>query len=495
MKNTKSVGVDKISVFVLKACATEISQSIANLINRSLLSGKFPQQWKRSKIIPIHKSGDKSSPSNYRPISILPCVSKILERVVQRQVLEFLHENNILSAAQSGFRPRHSTSTTLLKVTDDWLHATDKKEYTGVVFVDLRKAFDIVNCDILIKKLNNIGISGTPCSWFKSYMSDRVSRTLINAELSFESVIECGVPQGSLLGPLLFIVYINDLVKCIKTCQVQLYADDTVLYFSHPSIDRIELALNSDLENMYYWMCQNKLSVNCQKTVCMLIGSNHMISKKNVLRVSLNDISIDQVHHVKYLGVLVDEKLNWNLHIDNMLKKIGQMVGFLGRLRRFLSESVLKLIYSSLILPYFDYGDVIYSAAFRKYTDRLQKLQNRAGRIILKIKPESHVSVLEMHNALNWQLLDKRRNHHSLVLMYKIMNNLTPEYLRNEFELRTHSYPSRIGAQIKLPKPRTNYLKRSFKYRNAKAYNTLPPHIKSSPSVNTFKSKIAELLQ
>ena len=174
-----------------------------------------------------------------------------------------------------------------------------------------------------------------------------------------------------------------------------------------------------------------------------------------------------------------------------MLKKIGQLVGFLGRLRRSLSESVLKLIYSSLILPYFDYGDVVYDSAFMKYTDRLQKLQNRAGRIILKIKPESHKSVSEMHNALNWQLLDKRRRDHSLVFMYKIMNNLSPTYLRNEFELISHTYPSRFGTKFKLPKPRTNYLKRSFKYKSAMAYNSLPPHIKSSPS--TFKSKIVEL--
>ena len=166
---------------------------------------------------------------------------------------------------------------------------------------------------------------------------------------------------------------------------------------------------------------------------------NH-VSKNNVLTVSLHNNPLNQVRKFKYLGLLCDENLQWNLHIESMLNRIGKMVGFLGRLRRSLSESVLKLVYKSIILPYFDYGDIIYSATYKKYTDKLQKLQNRAGRIILRIKPESHVSVAEMHNSLSWQHLEDRWRNHSLVIMYKIMNNLTPDYLRNEFELVNHSY-------------------------------------------------------
>ena len=491
LRNTKSVGLDSISVFVLKLCALEIAPSISYLINFSLKSGKFPTQWKSAKIIPIHKSGDKDIPSNYRPISILPCVSKILERVVQRQILAYLHKNNILSPAQSGFRPRHSTITTLIKVTNDWFQAIDNKEYTGAVFVDLKKAFDTVDCDTLIKKLNIIGINGLPSSWIRSYMTNRVCRTFVNSKLSSESSISCGVPQGSLLGPLLFIIYVNDLVECVESCKIQLYADDTVLYFSHSSINNIELALNSDLKNVYNWMCQNKLTVNCQKTECMLLGSKHMLSKENVLQITLHKSPLNQVRLFKYLGMICDENLNWNYHIENMLQKIGKMVGFLGRLRRSLSESILNTIYRSLILPLFDYGDVIYSSSFTKYTDKLQKLQNRAARIILKVKFEHHVSVPEMHNALHWQLLDERRHNHSLVFMYKILNDLTPTYLRNEFEYVPQHYSSRFGEILYLPKPRTDYLKRSFKYRCAKAYNVLPPATKSSSTVNAFKSRIS----
>ena len=490
LRNTKSVGLDGISVFVLKLCAHEITPSINYLINLSLKSGKFPKQWKIAKIIPIHKNGDKDTPSNFRPISLLPCVSKILERIVQRQIVSYLHKHNILSSAQSGFRTKHSTITTLIKVTDDWFHAIDKKEFTGAVFVDLKKAFDTVDWDILLKKLRDIGINGTALSWMESYLTNRVCRTLVNSELSSESSITCGVPQGSLLGPLFFIIYINDLVDCVKSCKVQLYADDTVLYFSNSSMQNIESALNSDLENVSKWMSKNKLTVNCKKTECMLIGNKHMLAKHNVLKVTLNDTPLNQVHEFKYLGLICDETLSWNRHIESLLSKIGKMVGFLGRLRHSLNESVVNSIYKALIIPYFDYGDAIYGSACKTYIEKLQKVQNRAARIILKVKKESHVSVSEMHNALGWQFLDNRRNHNSIVLMYKVMHDLTPSYVRNEFELAPQHYSSRFGEKLLLPKPRTESLKKSFKYRGAKAYNSLPSEIKSSPSIHVFKSNL-----
>ena len=262
----------------------------------------------------------------------------------------------------------------------------------------------------------------------ESYLTGRVCRTLVNSELSTESSITCGVPQGSLLGPLFFIIYINDLVDCVKSCQVQLYADDTVLYFSHSSTEKIEAALNSDLENVNNWMNRNKLTVNCKKTECMLIGSKHMLAKQNVLNVVLSESPLNQIRKFKYLGLICDETLSWNHHIETLLQKAGKMVGFLGRLRRSLNESLVNSVYKALILPYFDYGDIIYGSAYNKYVDKLQKLQNRAARIILRVKPESSVSTAEMHNALGWKFLEKRRQHHTVIFMYKVMHGLTPSY-------------------------------------------------------------------
>ena len=216
-----------------------------------------------------------------------------------------------------------------------------------------------------------------------------------------------------------------------------------------------------------------------------------MLAKRNVLNVQLNNFPLNQVREFKYLGLICDESLSWNKHIERLLVKVGKMVGFLGRLRRSLNESVVNSVYKALIVPYFDYGDLIYGSAFNKYVDKLQKVQNRAARIILRVKPESHVSVAEMHNALGWQFLDKRRHNHTTVFMYKVMHDLTPAYLQNEFEFAPQYYSSRLGEKLLLPKPRTNALKKAFKYRGAKTYNALPPDLKLCTTVNAFKSKMA----
>ena len=192
--------MDGISSYILKTCATEIFRIIAYLINKSITDGVVPCQWKIAKIIPLHKKGDKCQPDNYRPISLLPCVSKLLERVVQKQLLNYLNDNDILVKEQSGFRSKHSTTTALIKVTDKWLEAIDQGKCTGCVFVDLHKAFDTVNHQILIKKLSDIGVQVTSIIWFQNYLMKRRIRTSIGQTLSEELSLDYGVPQGSILG-------------------------------------------------------------------------------------------------------------------------------------------------------------------------------------------------------------------------------------------------------------------------------------------------------
>ena len=279
MSNKKSTGVDNISMLMIKMAIPTIVPSLTSIFNRSLSEQVFPTNWKRSKIIPIHKSGDKNSPNNYRPISILPSVSKILEKLVQVQLSDYLKCYSILSEAQSGFRKSHSTISTLIKVTDDWLAAMDQGLYTGAVFIDLRKAFDTVDPHIMLKKLSNIGVPADCLQWFTSYLTDRRICTLFNSSTSAESNIEYGVPQGSIHGPLLFIIYIDDIVKHLNHCSVHLYADDTVIYFSHKNISTIESVLNSELQGIFTWLCNSKLSLNCDKTVSMLFGSHKMLTK------------------------------------------------------------------------------------------------------------------------------------------------------------------------------------------------------------------------
>ena len=328
----------------------------------------------------------------------------------------------------------HSTSTTLIKVTDDWLHALDHGMYTGAVFVDLQKASDLVDLDILIDKLISIlKLNGTSLSWFHNYLNGRYITTSINNTLSSELPVTHGVSQGSIFGPILFLLFINDMPSCFKKCAVHLYADDTVIYHSNEDPKVIESVLNQELLKLHNWMGQNRLKINCSKTVCMLIGTKHMLRKRGTMNLKISNTHISQVQCFKYLGIFIDSELKWNIHIDEVCKKVSKMISYLGRVRHFVNESSLKLLYNSAIMPHLDYGDVIWQSAAKIHLDQLQKLQNRAGLIVLRVKPTEHKSTNQIHDILNWECLQNRTIRHTCSMMYKILHNMAPEYLRDRF--------------------------------------------------------------
>ena len=490
MENKKSVGVDGISMHMLKISAPAIVPCLTYLFNKSLSVGDFPLRWKQAKIIPLHKSGDKTLPCNYRPIAILPSVSKILEKIAGKQFSDFLKSRNILSDKQSGFRQKHSTVTALTRVSDDWLNASDNGKYTGAVLIDMKKAFDTVDISILLKKIMRAGAQGSSLAWFESYLTNRQICTYFCSEMSEFVDVNYGVPQGSILGPLLFTLYIDDIVQQVEHCDLQLYADDTILYYSHEDVNCIDYFLNSDLKRIHDWMCSNKLSLNVDKTECILFGTRSMLTKRKNLNVQISGKLIQCKEAVKYLGVIIDQELKWNDHIEYLCKRISKLVNFLGRLRVFINEHNLKLIYRTIILPLFDYADVVYDSSNLKYTDRLQKLQNRAGRIILGINPYKHISNHELHQLLNWESLKSRRVKHTVSLVYKSLNNLSAPYMQNSFQFVSHPYNLRSDGNLSLPKPHTDYCKRMFSYRGASSFNNLPRDAKSSISYSLFLKEI-----
>ena len=495
LKNKKSVGIDGISVQILKSCADILIQTITYIINKSIKEGKVPSSWKIAKVIPLHKKGDKSNPDNYRPISLLPCMSKLMERIIQLQLLNYLKANNILVPFQSGFRASHSTVTALIKVTDDWLLAMDEGMYTGALFVDLRKAFDVVDHKELLKKLSAIGQNGVALQWFKNYLSDRRIVTMVNDTLSDEKVLTHGVPQGSLLGPLLFVIFINDLSSVFRSCHVHLYADDTVIYYSDKNVNVIESVLNTELQALDKWMSHNKLLVNYDKTVSMLLGTRHMLSKCDALNLKIRDIRIDKVKNTKYLGINIDNELKWDVHIENMCQKLSKLIGFLGRLRHVINESSLNTIYKTVILPHFDYGDVVWQSASKSSLFSLQKLQNRAGRIIMKVNPFSHVSNQHVHEKLMWKSLEYRYTKHLCTMVYKILNNLTPNYMTANITFKMSDYALRSNQNLNLPKPKTNNCKRTFFYRAVSCYNQLPIEIRNAATLRSFKILLNDHLE
>ena len=322
LSSNKATGIDKISCKILKIAAPAIADSLTYIFNQAITLSSFPNEWKMARVIPFYKSGHRNLPGNYRPISVQPTISKIMERILYNQLYVYLTEFGLLSSAQFGFRKSHSIATALLDCTNEWYVNIDKKIFNLIVFIDLKKAFDTVDHDILLKKLELYGIKGQALNLLRSYLSNRHQKCQVGNSVSSEHLIKCGVPQGSILGPLVFLLYINDLPECLKSTRPRLFADDTNLTASGPSITDIENAVNYDLENLKNWLIANKLSLNVTKTEFMLIGSPQMIrstsnSQPNIL---IENEQVQQVYKCKTLGITIDQHLSWKPNTENICK-------------------------------------------------------------------------------------------------------------------------------------------------------------------------------
>ena len=383
LNKSKAAGLDKISARLIRECADLICIPIRDIFNQSISQGIFPDDWKRAKVTPLFKEGDRDDLNNYRPISVISVIAKVFERIVYDQLHAYLEEHNIICKYQSGFRAIHSTVTALLEATDTWAYNIDRGKINAVVFLDLKKAFDTVDHEILLSKLSNYGIHGNAHQWFKSYLENRTQVCSINGSLSESCSLSCGVPQGTILGPLLFLLYINDLPNCLSSCEPRMYADDTHLTYAGNDADNIQLRLNQDLENVNNWLRANKLTLNMTKTEFMLIGSRQRL---NTLTESptfaIDDFQISQVTTAKSLGVIIDDRLDWSGHIDKITKKVASGIGAIKRIRHLVPQSTLHLIYQALIQPHFEYCNIVWGNCGLTLRNKTQKLQNRAARVL-----------------------------------------------------------------------------------------------------------------
>lgn len=479
---------------LLKLAAPAISQPLAFILNLSLKTGKFITDWKHAKVLPLFKSGSPTETNNYRPISILPILSKLLERFVHTSFSDYLEAHKLLTIAQSGFRRLHSTITSLLQVTNRWLQNIDKGLVTGVVFIDLRKAFDTVDIDILLAKLPSFGISGIELEWFKSYLTGRSQTVVVDGSLSEPLPVNIGVPQGSILGPLLFLLFLNDLPTVAESCDTNMFADDTEIDSAAKPDQVIELEtnLNSDLNRFKSYFDVNRLSLNVPKCEFMLIGTHQALSKVTNINVHINNEPLEQVSVAKYLGLFIDSNLKWDDHISKVIPKISAKIGILRTLRKIVSRDVLKQLYNAIVQPHFDYGDVVYDSASVTNKNRLQNLQTRAAKLLTGAGPrDSRNPIFKM---LGWLSLQQRRDYHKCVLMYKCVNGSAPSYLCDILLSNTgsHQYGTRGASQYRPPKARTAYYQNSFCITTINLWNNLPSDIQNSPSLAAFKSKLSK---
>ena len=362
LKSKYSSGNDDISNRLLKSIKCEISKPLTIIINQSLETGIFPDALKVAKVKPLFKKGDNCCLKNYRSISLLPTISKIFERVMYTQLYYYFNVNNLLSEQQYGFRSQHLTELASVKLVDFILKEMDNIRDIKIpasIFLDLSKAFDTLNFDILLRKLQHYGIDGNSLNLIKSYLTNRFQ--YVQFENSDSSLLEVktGIPQGSILGPLFFSILINDLVNCSTKFQFLMYADDTTIYFNlndFPPINR-EIEINSELEKVNTWLKLNKLAINVDKSKCMFFQKRRSITP---LKFLMNNRAIDVVHNFNYLGIMLDANMSWKSHIAMVSNKLSRINGILHRLKYLYPQNILITLYKSLFIPHINYGSLLW---------------------------------------------------------------------------------------------------------------------------------------
>ena len=491
LDSKKSMGDDGINAGFLKMCTPSIVSYITKLINESIVTSEYPSAWKIAKITALFKGGDDKDVNNYRPISILSTVSKIIEKHVYTHLYKYFSDFNLLSNNQSGFRSGFSCETCPLKITNKWYKALNDGKIIGCIALEITKAFDVLNFDILLKKLDAYNCHISTVKWFQSYLYGRKQFVKLDDLKSSTFDQLNGVPQGSILGPLLFNIYINDMPLCIDYVNADLYADDTTLYAIANSVNILQNNLSHDLNNFSNWCNKNNLVINTNKSKCMIITSRqrrkHLTHTE--LTLSVNGQKLECVDNLKILGLIIDENLSWKYHIDNLCKNLSSLTGLIWRIRNYLSYDMKVLFYNSFILSRLDYCICIWGGATKIYLEKLHKIQKRVARIILNVDFNEMTSK-DMFYNLKWMSIYDRIYFKRCIDMYKIANDLVPQYICDNFSSQNqcnYSLRSRMGLNYDVRHPKLILFQRSFLYAAVSSWNNLSASVRTSPSLDLFK--------
>jgi hypothetical protein len=470
-----------------------LSQPLAAVINSCIEKGVFPDCLKVASVTPLHKGGDKNNPNNYIPISLLSTISKIIERHISNELNNYLNETSVLNEHQSGFRQYHSCQTALLRLVDSWLHAMDEGCVIGTVYVDFKKAFDLVDHNILLYKLKLYHFSEMAYKFFASYLSNRSQLVKANGVTSDTCHVISGVPQGSILGPLLFLLYVNDLPLQLQS-DSDMYADDVTIHRKGQNIVTIQHQLQKDLDCANEWCKTNNMAINPNKTTCMTLGSHPKIKNLPDLALFVDNVKIIQVETQKLLGIHIDSHLNWKTHVDKTCAKLVSKLALFKRIQYYLTLDVKVLYYNAYVTPVFDYGCVVWQKASKCDMTRLSKLQRRFAKII--VRDDTNIDTSNMFKELNWLTFEDRCKYFTSIIVYKSLHNLTPSYIENMIRFVTnekYNLRSTTNLDVAHGKPRSNFLKRSFHYSAMETWNEIPVSIRHSQTLFAFKNKLKKL--
>ena len=483
-KSTNDLIPQKIFLQILPSFISPFT----HIVNLSLRTGIMPESCKIAVVNPIYKAGDHEDPGNYRPISILPVLGKTIESFVNSQLTQYLDDRGVISKHQYGFRKDHSTTYLMLDLFDKIYMAKSKQRHPAIIFLDIKKAFDTVHHDILIKKLKHYGIRDTVLNWFKSYLTGRRQQTRVGGRFSNVHEVISGVPQGSILGPILFSIFINDLPSACKESTPYLFADDGALYFDN--ITRGSYTnIQQEIKAVYEWLQANKLSLNNEKTKLLIFDSNPNL---DAILVEVKDdltLVICESKSQKYLGLIVDNKLSFNEHIDYIKKKISKRIGAMYRSKNLLPLKFRKMFANALMLPHFDYLDIIWSKTSITKLKELDIIYKKIAKIALNVKVTE--ASIEVYKNMSWLPLHLRRQLHTSTYMYRILNEYCPKHFIGKFSYISGG--SRDGDKCNLYTQKTR-TRKEFYYLGTKAWNILPQSIRTSQSVKSFSNAYKQQL-
>ena len=458
LNNNKGVGPHSIPTKIFHQIKFAVADPLVEIINLSFKTGIYIDDLKISKVMPIFKDkGSELERTNYRPISLLSNINKIIEKLMHERVYDFLEKYKCIYELQFGFRKGHSTSHALIDLTEAIRRSIDQNKFSVGVFIDLQKAFDTVDHHILLKKLEHYGIRGTANKWFQSYLTNRQQFVTINNQNSSLKPMNYGVPQGSVLGPLLFLIYINDLHKAVLYSTARHFADDTNLLLSNQNLKQLKKQLNIDLKILTVWLKANKISLNSSKTEILIFKSPNKPMTYD-LKLILDGRRLYPSKYVKYLGILIDPYLTWNYYIKSIAPKLARAAGMLAKLRHFVPQKSLRNIYFGIFGSIMNYGSQVWGQFMNEHVLRVIKLQDKAIRIINFAQPDEPCSKLyQKSQILKFQ---DNININNYLYVHNSIHRKLPVSLTDKFEYinDNHTQYTRQAVKqcIKLPPARTS---------------------------------------